>query len=68
MSSLRDVGYNGGSESKMDMSMADSEGDLLHNVIHSMGTDLAVGWITVCYSRNMEIGKFQNTEMICVFL
>ena len=35
---------------KIDMTMADSMGDPLHNVMHSMGTDSVTGWNTVCYT------------------
>ena len=34
----------------MGVAMADSVGDRLHNVMHSMGTDSATGRITVCYT------------------
>ena len=35
---------------KIDVAMVDSMGDALHNVMHSMGTDLVMGWQTVCYT------------------
>ena len=40
----------GGTELKMGVAMADSIGDQLYNVIHSMGMDSPMGQITVCYS------------------
>ena len=32
------------------MAMTDPVGNLLHNVMHSLGTDSATGWITVVYT------------------
>ena len=34
----------------MGMAVADSMGYWLHNAMHSMGTDLAMGQITVCHT------------------
>ena len=35
---------------KIDMTMVDSMGDPLHNIMHSMGTSSVMGWNTVCYT------------------
>ena len=42
-----------GTDWKMGVAVADSIGDRLHNVMHSVGTDLAMGWITVCYTSTV---------------
>ena len=55
--------YNEGIGWKMGMAMEDSEGDPLHNDMHSVGTDLAKRQITVSDTRNTEMW---NTEIMYV--
>ena len=35
---------------KIDVTMVDSMGDSLHNIMHSMGIDSVTGWKTVSYT------------------
>ena len=37
------------------MAMVDSMGDPLHNIMHSMGTDLVMGWNIVCYTGSNKL-------------
>ena len=50
------------------MAVADSVGDWQHNVLHLMGTTLAMAEITVCNTDNTEIWKFRYTEIIYEYL
>ena len=43
---------------KIDVAMINSIGDPLHNVMHSMGTDLVTGWNTLCYTRFNSITEY----------
>ena len=49
---------------KIDMAMADSMGDPLDSVMHSMGTDSVTGWNTVSYTSNV-IQECASTMCMC---
>ena len=46
--------------------MVDSMGDPLHNVMHSMGTNLVTGWNTVCYTGTLRLPKIALDYLILV--
>ena len=39
-----------GTDWKMGLAVTDPFGNLLHNIVHSSGTNSAMGWITVGYT------------------
>ena len=45
---------------KIDVAIVDSIGDLLHNVMHSMGTDVVMGWSTGCYTGVRVLGSLHQ--------